>query len=170
MIGRAFQVLEYFPQHKSKHNNNTITDHINFLGDNPLRGPNIESLGVRFPSMNEPYCGDLISKIQKTAQELGLMLRRGVYVAVSGPSLETPAETRFLRKIGADAVGMSTVPEVIAAVHGGLKVLGLSIISNVNIPESLAPASLEEVLANVQKAGPNLARLIEQFLERLNEQ
>ena len=106
--------------------------------------------------MNEPYCGDLISKIQKTAQELGLMLRRGVYVAVSGPSLETPAETRFLGKIGADAVGMSTVPEVIAAVHGGLKVLGLSIISNVNIPESLAPASLEEVVANVQKAGPNL--------------
>lgn len=144
-----------------------ITDHINLIGDNPLRGPNIESLGSRFPSLNEPYYKHLIMKVQETAEELGIILRKGVYVAVPGPSLETPAETRFLRMIGADAVGMSTVPEVIAAVHAGIDVLGLSIISNVNIPESLAPATLEEVIANVKKAEPNLIRLIEGFLDRL---
>jgi purine-nucleoside phosphorylase len=145
-----------------------ITDHINLIGDNPLRGPNIESLGIRFPSMNEPYNKNLVKKIQKTALELGINLRKGVYVAVPGPSLETPAETRFLRMIGADAVGMSTVPEVIAAVHAGMDVLGISIISNVNIPETLAPAPLEEVVASVRKAEPDLIRLIEGFLDRLD--
>ncbi|RLG27953.1 purine-nucleoside phosphorylase [Methanosarcinales archaeon] len=144
-----------------------ITDHINLIGDNPLRGPNIASLGVRFPSMNNPYCEDLIMKIQEAAEVSGIILRKGVYVAVPGPSLETPAETRFLRMIGGDAVGMSTVPEVIAAVHAGIDVLGLSIIANINIPESLAPAPIEEVVANVEKAKPNLIHLIEGFLDRL---
>ena len=144
-----------------------ITDHINLIGDSPLRGPNVESLGDRFPSMNAPYCSELARTAQTSAQELGITLRAGVYVAVSGPSLETAAETRFLRMIGADAVGMSTVPEVIAAVHAGMKVLGLSIISNVNNPDSLAPAPLEEVVANVRKAGPDVFRLIGRVLERL---
>ncbi len=144
-----------------------ITDHINFIGDNPLRGPNVESLGDRFPSMNAPYCLQLIQKTEDAARERGIVLRKGVYVAVQGPSLETPAETRFLRMIGADAVGMSTVPEVIVAVHAGIKVLGLSIIANVNRPEALAPAPLEEVIAFVQKAKPNLISLIEGFLDHL---
>lgn len=144
-----------------------ITDHINLMGDNPLRGSNVSSLGLRFTSMHEPYCTDLIAKVYESSKEREISLRRGVYVAVAGPSLETAAETRFLRMIGADAVGMSTVPEVIAAVHAGMRVLGLSIIANVNIPESLTPAPLETVVANVAKAGPDLVRLIEGVLERI---
>jgi purine-nucleoside phosphorylase len=144
-----------------------IKDHVNLIGDNPLRGANVESLGERFPSMNDPYCRELIKRIESCAKEMDITLHKGVYVAVAGPSLETAAETRFLRMIGADAVGMSTVPEVIAAVHAGMKVLGIAVISNVNIPESLAPAPLEEVVANVQKAGPSLVKLIGRFLEAL---
>ena len=144
-----------------------ITDHINFIGENPLRGPNLKSLGMRFPSMNEPYCLELIKKAEEAAHKQEIVLQKGVYVAVPGPSLETPAETRFLRLIGADAVGMSTVPEVIVAVHAGIKILGLSVISNVNHPESLAPAPLEEVIATVQKAQPNLKKLLEGFLDHL---
>jgi purine-nucleoside phosphorylase len=141
-----------------------ITDHINLIGDNPLRGLHDEIFGERFPSMNEPYCSYLIQKTEEAARERGIVLRKGVYVAVQGPSLETPAETRFLRMIGADAVGMSTVPEVIVAVHAGIKVLGLSIIANVNRPDALAPAPLEEVIGTVQSAKPNLINLIEGFL------
>ena len=144
-----------------------ITDHINLLGENPLRGPNVDSLGGRFPSMNEPYSKDLLAKVSIAAEALGINLQKGVYVGVQGPSLETAAETRFLRMIGANAVGMSTVPEVIAAVHAEMDVLGLSVISNVNIPDSLGPATLEEVVANVKKAEPRLARLIGGFLDRL---
>jgi purine-nucleoside phosphorylase len=144
-----------------------ITDHINLLGENPLRGPNVDSLGGRFPSMNEPYSKDLIAEAGSVAEMLGIKLQKGVYVGVQGPSLETAAETRFLRTIGADAVGMSTVPEVIAAVHAGMDVMGLSVISNVNIPESIGPATLEEVVANVKKAEPNLAGLIGGVLDRL---
>jgi purine-nucleoside phosphorylase len=117
--------------------------------------------------MHAPYCSRLIQKTEDAARERGIVLRKGVYVAVPGPSLETPAETRFLRMIGADAVGMSTVPEVIVAVHTGIKVLGLSIIANVNRPEALAPSPLEEVIATVQKAKPNIISLIEGFLERI---
>ena len=144
-----------------------ITDHINLIGDNPLRGVNAENSGERFPSMREPYCLHLIRKTEDAARELGIVLRKGIYVAVQGPSLETPAETKFLRMIGADAVGMSTVPEVIVAVHAGIKVLGLSIIANVNRPEALAPVPLEEVIATVRKAKPNLISLIEGFLDKL---
>ncbi|MBN2468669.1 MAG: purine-nucleoside phosphorylase [Deltaproteobacteria bacterium] len=145
-----------------------ITDHINLIGDNPLRGENDDDMGVRFPSMNEPYSKALLLTAEKAEQELGLTLRRGVYVAVPGPSLETAAETRFLRGIGADAVGMSTVPEVIAAVHAGMKVVGFSVIANVNIPESLTPAPIEEVIATVRKAESRLVNLIERFLMLLN--
>jgi len=144
-----------------------IADHINFIGENPLRGPNVASLGGRFPSMHEPYSKSLMGKVSSIADRMGISLRKGVYVGVQGPSLETAAETRFLRMIGADAVGMSTVPEVIAAVHAGMDVLGLSVISNVNIPDSLCPATLEEVVANVRKAQPQLARLIGGVLARL---
>jgi len=143
-----------------------ITDHINLIGENPLRGPQVESLGDRFPSMHEPYSQDLIRKVEKAAQACGVVLKKGVYAAVPGPSLETPAETRFLRMIGADAVGMSTVPEVIVAVQAGIKVLGLSVISNVNRPEALAPTRLEDVIATVQKAKPNLIMVIEGFLDQ----
>ena len=145
-----------------------ITDHINLIGGNPLRGSNLESLGERFPSMDEPYCRDFIKKAEGAAKKRGINLRYGVYVAVPGPSLETPAETRFLRMIGADGVGMSTVPEVIAAVHAGIKVLGLSVIANVNQPEALAPAPLAQVIAAVQKTKPTLFSLIQGFLEELD--
>ena len=141
-----------------------ITDHINLIGDNPLRGLTGEIVGDRFPSMNEAYCPHLIQKTEEAARKRGIVLRKGVYVAVPGPSLETPAETRFLRMIGADAVGMSTVPEVIVSVHAGIKVLGLSLIANVNRPDALAPASLEEVIATVQSAKPKFICLIEGFL------
>jgi purine-nucleoside phosphorylase len=144
-----------------------ITDHINLIDDNPLRGPNLDRIGNRFPSMHEPYCHHLIKKTEDVAGERGIVLRKGVYAAVAGPSMETPAETHFLRMIGADAVGMSTVPEVIVAIHAGMRVLGLSVISNVNRPEYPAPAPLEEVIAVVQKAKPNLISLIEGVLDHL---
>ena len=144
-----------------------ITDHISLMGDNPLRGSNVESLGSRFPSMHEAYSGQLAAEILRAADEGEIPLRQGVYAGVPGPSLETPAEIKFLRMIGADAVGMSTVPEVIAAVHAGISVLGISVISNVSVPGSFSPASLEEVVANVRKALPDLAFLLERFLSRL---
>jgi purine-nucleoside phosphorylase len=109
-----------------------IKDHINLIPDNPLRGINNEEWGPRFPDMSCAYDKEMRELFKKVALRLGEEVREGVYVAVPGPSLETPAETRFLRMIGADAVGMSTVPEVIVAVHAGLKVLGISVISNVN--------------------------------------
>lgn len=145
-----------------------ITDHLNLMGDNPLRGANLESLGVRFPSLHEPYRKDLISVLKAVADERGITLRAGVYAAVPGPSMETAAETRFLRMIGADAVGMSTVPEVIAAVHAGMDVVGISVISNVNDPETLAPALLDDVVATVRGAEPLVADLIDAFLSRLD--
>ncbi|HOC38875.1 MAG TPA: purine-nucleoside phosphorylase [Thermodesulfobacteriota bacterium] len=146
-----------------------ISDHINLIGQNPLRGPNVESLGVRFPSMHQPYSRSLITRAAESAGRQQIPFHIGVYVAVSGPSLETPAETRFLRMIGGDAVGMSTVPEVIAAVHGQMEVLGLSVISNVNIPETLAPAPLEDIIMTVRNAGSRIVRIIEGVLERLTE-
>jgi len=147
-----------------------ITDHINLIGDNPLRGPNATGLGDRFPSMHEPYTPAYVDAVSVCAKEAGIALRKGVYVAVAGPSLETVAETRFLRMIGADAVGMSTVPEVIAAVHAGMKVLGLSVIANVNIPECPVPVPLEDVVDNVRKAGPNLVKLIGSFLKHVESE
>jgi purine-nucleoside phosphorylase len=137
-----------------------IRDHINFLADNPLVGENVEEWGPRFPDMSRVYDRDLMDLAEDVARRRSLILRQGVYVAVKGPSLETPAETRLLRMIGADAVGMSTVPEAICAVHGGLRVLGISIISNVNLPDAMAPISLEEILATVAGAESNLAALL----------
>ncbi len=137
-----------------------ICDHINFMADNPLVGENIEEWGPRFPDMSRVYDRGLRQVAEEVARRRGLVLRKGVYVGVKGPSLETPAETRLLRMLGADAVGMSTVPEAICAVHMGLRVLGVSIISNLNLPDAMAPISLEEILATVARAEPQLVELL----------
>ncbi|HYZ89438.1 MAG TPA: purine-nucleoside phosphorylase [Myxococcales bacterium] len=145
-----------------------IADHINLLGDNPLVGPNDERLGPRFPDMSEPYDAGLRALARAVALERGLTLREGVYVAVTGPSLETRAEYRMLRALGADVVGMSTVPEVITAVHLGIRVLGVSIITDRCLPDALAPTSVEQIIAVARGAEPNLAALVRGVLERLN--
>jgi len=144
-----------------------IADHINLLGDNPLVGPNDDRLGPRFPDMSAPYDPDLAALARGVALEQGIVLREGVYVAVPGPNLETRAEYRLLRGIGADVVGMSTVPEVIAAVHGGMKVLGLAVITDACLPDALQPASLERILATAATAEPKLTALIRGVLRRL---
>ncbi len=144
-----------------------IADHINLLGDNPLIGPNDDRLGPRFPDMSEPYDASLRALARSEAQRLGLAVREGVYVAVTGPCLETRAEYRFLRQIGADVVGMSTVPEVIVAVHAGLRVLGISIITDMCLPDALEPASLDHILAVAARAEPNLTALVAGVVERL---
>ena len=145
-----------------------IADHINLLGENPLIGPNDESLGPRFPDMSAPFDPELRKIARSVAQDLKITLREGVYVAVTGPNLETPAEYRFLRGIGADVVGMSTVPEVIVAVHGGMRVLGVSIITDECFPDALEPADVERIIATAQKAEPDLTRLVTGVLERMN--
>jgi purine-nucleoside phosphorylase len=144
-----------------------IADHINLLGDNPLIGPNDDRLGPRFPDMSEPYDGLLRAIARAVALEHGITLREGVYVAVPGPNLETRAEYRFLRAIGADVVGMSTVPEVIVAIHGGMRVLGISIITDQCLPDALEPASVEKIIAVASRAEPNLTTLVCGMLERV---
>ena len=145
-----------------------IADHINLLGDNPLVGPNDERLGPRFPDMSAVYDAALRDVARRVARELKIVLREGVYVAVTGPNLETAAEYRFLRTIGADIVGMSTVPEVIVAVHGGMRVLGLSIITDACLPDALEPADIKQIIATAERAEPNLTALVRGELERLN--
>jgi purine-nucleoside phosphorylase len=137
-----------------------IGDHINFIGDSPLVGENVEAWGDRFPDMSRVYDPNLRRLAQEVARRRGLTLRQGVYVAVKGPQLETPAETRMFRQLGADAVGMSTVPEAIAAVHGGLRVLGISVLSNLNLPDAMAPIAIEEIIATVARAEPQLVELL----------
>jgi len=144
-----------------------ISDHINFTGQNPLIGPNLEAWGPRFPDMTAVYDRALIGLAEKVALEEKIKLQKGVYVGVTGPSMETPAETRFLRLIGADAVGMSTIPEVIVGVHSGLRILGLSAISNVNLPDCMKPAPLEEILANAALAGNKMIRIVEGVLKKI---
>jgi purine-nucleoside phosphorylase len=144
-----------------------IADHINLLGDNPLLGENDDRLGVRFPDMSAPYDAGLRALAHDVAREQGIVLREGVYVAVTGPTLETRAEYRMLRTIGADVVGMSTVPEVIVAVHGGMRVLGLSIITDQCIPETLVPAEVATIIATAGRAEPRLTALARGVLERL---
>ena len=137
-----------------------LSDHINLLGDHPLIGPNDERLGPRFPDCSTVYDEGLRQLAREVAAEQGTTLREGVYVAVPGPNLETRAEYRMLRAIGADVVGMSTVPEVLVAIHGGMRVLGISIITDMCIPETLEPATLERILAVAGLAEPRLAELI----------
>lgn len=137
-----------------------ITDHINFMGDSPLVGNNIDAWGPRFPDLSRVYDQELRRLTQEVARRRGITLRQGVYVAVKGPHLETPAETRMLRLLGADAVGMSTVPEAIAAIHAGLRVLGISVLSNLNLPDTMAPIAIEEIIATVAQAEPQLVELL----------
>ncbi len=144
-----------------------LTDHINLTGGNPLIGRNLEEFGPRFPDMTSAYDKDLIAFAKQKAIEEGINLNQGVYVGITGPSLETPAETRFLRTIGADAVGMSTVNEVIVAVHSGLKVLAIVAITNINIPDRMAGTSIEQVIATARNASPSLARLLTRIIEDL---
>ena len=144
-----------------------IADHINLLGDNPLTGPNDDRLGPRFPDMSNAYDAALREIARAVAVERKIELREGVYVAVAGPNLETRAEYRFLRAIGADVVGMSTVPEVIVAIHGGMRVLGLSIITDMCLPDSLEPATVEKIIAVANRAEPKLTQLVTGVLERL---
>jgi len=144
-----------------------IADHINLLGDNPLVGENDDRLGVRFPDMSAPYDAELRALAHAIAGAQGTVLREGVYVAVTGPNLETRAEYRMLRTLGADVVGMSTVPEVIVAVQGGMRVLGLSIITDQCIPETLVPAELATIIATAGRAEPRLTALVRGVLERL---
>lgn len=144
-----------------------VTDHINLTGGNPLTGPNLDDFGPRFPDMSHVYDAGLISLAREKALESGVLLREGVYVGLTGPSLETPAETRFLRMIGADAVGMSTVSEAIAGVHCGLKIMAIMAITNVNLPECMQETSIEEVIANANLAGQHLAALWEKIIRDL---
>ncbi len=136
-----------------------VTDHINLTAQSPLTGPNIEGLGPRFPDMTRPYSPALIARARSFARENGIDLGEGVYVQVPGPSMETAAETRMLRLMGADAVGMSTVMEVIQAVHCGMEVLAISAVTNSNDPDSYLPAPIEQVIAMAEKAGPVIARV-----------
>ena len=144
-----------------------IADHINLLGDNPLIGPNDDRLGPRFPDLSAPYDAALRALAREVAAAKGIVLREGVYVAVSGPNLETRAEYRMLRGLGADVVGMSTVPEVIVAVHAGMRVLGLSIITDQCLPDALEPATLEKILAVASRAEPALGEIVAGVIERL---
>ena len=144
-----------------------INDHINFLGDNPLIGANDPDLGPRFPDMSQPYTKHLLVTANQVALDAGIKIHQGVYLAVSGPMLETKAEYRYMRQLGADVVGMSTVPEVIAAVHMGMKVLGISVITDECFPDSLEPVSLDDVLNAAAMAKPQLTRIVVGMLERL---
>ena len=144
-----------------------ITDHINLQGANPLTGPNVDAWGPRFPDMSEPYDRELRALAEAAALEEGLKLHQGVYVAVEGPNLETRAEYRFLRFIGADVVGMSTVPEVLVARHMGLRVLALSVITDECFPDALEPISIEDVMAAAAEAEPKLSRITRAVVRQL---
>lgn len=144
-----------------------ITDHINLIGDNPLIGANDNELGPRFPDMSEPYTRSLVDLADKVAMSKGIKMHHGVYVAVSGPNLETRAEYRFLRQIGGDVVGMSTVPEVITAIHMGMNVLGISVITDECFPDSLKAVEMKEILEAADMAEPKMTAVIMGVLEQL---
>jgi purine-nucleoside phosphorylase len=145
-----------------------VSDHINLLGDNPLRGITDERLGDRFPDMSRPYDEGLAEKAREAAMELNEPVKPGVYAAVAGPSLETRAETRMLRTLGADAVGMSTVPEAIVGCQVGFKTLALASITNVNLPDAMEPVSIQKVIAVAAAAQPRLAKILAGTLQRLD--
>jgi purine-nucleoside phosphorylase len=144
-----------------------MTDHINLLGDNPLIGPNDESLGPRFPDMSEPYSNELLTLAEAIARDLRINVQKGVYVAMPGPNLETRSEYRFLRTVGADAVGMSTVPEDVVAIHMGMRVFGVSIVTDECFPETLKPVTLEEVIAIANKAEPKMTAIMKELVARM---
>ena len=145
-----------------------IDDHINLIGDNPLIGPHDDRFGPRFVDMSEPYSKELIKIAEDTALSLGIKLHKGVYAAMSGPSLETRAEYRFLRTIGADLIGMSTIPECIVARQMGIKVLGFSIVTDECYSDALKPVSVEEIIKAAGIAEPNLTKLVMKIIEKLN--
>lgn len=144
-----------------------ITDHINLMGDNPLVGPNDDVLGPRFPDMSEPYDRKLVDLADSVALMRKLRLQRGVYLAVPGPNLETAAEYRFMRMMGADAVGMSTVPEVIVAVHAGLRVLGFSAITDECLPDALQKANVDKIIATANAIEPRLTEVVAGCVESM---
>ena len=144
-----------------------MDDHINLIGDNPLIGPNDDRLGPRFPDMSEPYSFELLGIAEEAALDLKVKVHRGVYVAVPGPNLETRAEYRFLRGIGADVVGMSTVPEVIVARHMEMKVFGISIITDECFPDNLEPVSIPEIIAAAGKAEPKVTQIMIEVIKRI---
>ncbi len=146
-----------------------MKDHINLLPENPLRGPNIDAWGPRFPDLSTPYAPELRAKVLHAAQTLGISddVCEGTYVCIPGPSLETPAETRYLKGIGAEAVGMSSVPEVLVSLHAGMQVLGLSVVANVNDPDNFQPVVLEDIIQAAEEAGAKLRKLIVTFLAEL---
>jgi purine-nucleoside phosphorylase len=143
-----------------------IDDHINLMGQNPLIGPNDEALGPRFPDLCRPYDPAFLKVAEEVAAAERLPVRRGVYAALTGPNLETRAEYRFLRSIGADAVGMSTVPEVLVGVHGGFRILGVAVVTDLCIPETLEPVDLPKIIAVAAKAGPGLTKLFRGFVRQ----
>ncbi len=143
-----------------------LDDHINMLGANPLTGANFDDWGPRFPDMSRPYCLESLEKMQKIAAEEKIRAVRGIYVAVAGPNLETRAEYRMLRSLGADVVGMSTIPEVILAAHEGIRASAISVVTDLCDPEDLKKVSVEEILAVAAEAEPRLTRLIVKFLNR----
>ncbi|MGD8256453.1 MAG: purine-nucleoside phosphorylase [Desulfobacterales bacterium] len=147
-----------------------ITDHINLTGANPLIGPNEDSWGLRFPDMIQAYDKHLAQMAVTAAGCAGIQVRQGVYAGLKGPSLETPAEVRFLKTIGAEAVGFSTVQEVIAAVHAGMRILGLSTITNINDPDNPLPATVEDIIAVAKNVAPMLEKIIQQVVENIHEE
>ena len=146
-----------------------IADHLNLTGENPLVGPNNDSWGLRFPDMTRAYDKQLATIAETAAEELGISVRKGVYAGLKGPSLETPAEIRFLRTIGADAVGLSTVMEAIAAVHAGMAVLGLSTISNLVDPDNPVPATVEDIIAVANQTASELQKILGKVVEKIND-
>lgn len=144
-----------------------MSDHINLMGDNPLIGKNYEELGPRFPDMSEPYNLELICLAEETAMEHKIKVQKGIYVAIPGPNLETRAEYRFLRDTGADVVGMSTIPENIAANHMGMKVLGFSIVTDECFPDNLKPVSVEEIIAAAMQAEPKMTLIMKEVIGKL---
>ena len=145
-----------------------LEDHINLMPDNPLRGINDDRLGPRFPDMSQPWNRLLIEKARRIALELGISAHKGVLVAVPGPNLETRAEYRMLRQMGADIVGMSTVPECITAIHAGLKTIGFSIVTDMCLPDALEPADISRILKVAAQGGEQLERLLVEFFRRLD--
>jgi purine-nucleoside phosphorylase len=146
-----------------------IDDHINLMGGNPLIGVNDDALGARFPDMSRPYDPVLIERALQIARRHDIAAHKGVYVAVTGPNLETRAEYRFLRTIGADVVGMSTVPEVLVAVHGGMRVLGLSVVTDMCLPDALSPANIDHILTIAVAAEPKVRLIVRAVLEWVSE-
>lgn len=144
-----------------------LTDHINLTGKNPLIGPNLDQFGPRFPDMSEVYDPELITLVRNEAIKAGIFIREGVYTGIIGPSLETPAETRYLKMIGGDAVGMSTVLEVIVGVHCQMKIIAIVAITNVNLPDCMKKTSLEQVIATAEKASQSLSILWTKVINKL---